>query len=173
VSTRTTQGWEELFFDAGAATPTTIVNAWARHNASEITQTGRRAVESAASHFYFTSPGAMGPAGWEKCWYGIDTGVPAAQKKLLLGGEMSMWSDTYCYIDQCGSSPGPAPVGHEVRAEDSCAARFGWRWVWFRSRGCWPQTTTEDDDIEGDHTPVFRSSLTPKTTRSLASRSVA
>ena len=38
------QGWEEIFFDAGAATPDTIVNAWARHPASEITKTGRKAV---------------------------------------------------------------------------------------------------------------------------------
>jgi len=111
---KTPEGWEELFFDAGAATETTIVNAWARHNASSITSTGRRAVESASSHFYFTGPGPMGPPGWEKCWYDIGTGVPAAQKKLLLGGEMSMWSDTYCYIEQCGSHVGKPPVGHEL-----------------------------------------------------------
>ena len=29
----------------------------------------------------------------------------------LLGGEISMWSDTYCYTQQCGAYPGPAPVG--------------------------------------------------------------
>ena len=46
--------------------------------------------------------------------YDIGTGVPAAQKKLLLGGEMSMWSDTYCYIEQCGSHVGKPPVGHEL-----------------------------------------------------------
>jgi len=111
---KTPEGWEELFFDAGAATENTIVNAWARHNASSITSTGRKAVESASSHFYFTGAGAMGSAGWSKCWYDIGTGVPASQHKLLLGGEMSMWSDTYCYIEQCGSHIGSAPVGHEL-----------------------------------------------------------
>ena len=43
--------------------------------------------------------------------YDIATNIPADQKSLLLGGEMSMWSDTYCYIDQCGSATGRAPVG--------------------------------------------------------------
>ena len=30
---------------------------------------------------------------------------------MLLGGEMSMWTDTYCYIDQCGAYNGATPVG--------------------------------------------------------------
>lgn len=111
---KTPEGWEELFFDAGAATEATIVNAWARHSPSEITSTGRQAVESASDHFYFTSPGPAGPAGWSKCHYAIDTGVPSDEKKLLLGGEMSMWSDTYCDISQCGASSGALPVGHEL-----------------------------------------------------------
>jgi len=108
------EGWEEVLFDAGAATPQTIVNAWARHNASEITATGRKAVESAASHFYFTEAAPGGASGWSKCWYDIGTGVPSSQRALLLGGEMSMWTDTYCYINQCGASGGSPPVGHAL-----------------------------------------------------------
>lgn len=38
--------------------------------------------------------------------------VPADQLKLLLGGEMSMWTDTYCYKEQCVRSG--SPVGHEL-----------------------------------------------------------
>eukprot|EP00039_Didymoeca_costata_P019109 m.336268 g.336268 ORF g.336268 m.336268 type:complete len:678 (-) comp17802_c0_seq1:111-2144(-) len=108
---KTPEGWEEAYFDAGAATNNTIVNAWARHTAAEITATGRRAVESKAGAFYFTEAAPGGPSGWSKCWYDISTNVPADQMKLLLGGEMSMWSDTYCYIDQCGSAGGGPPVG--------------------------------------------------------------
>lgn len=104
-------GWEEIFFDAGAATQDTIVNAWSRHTASEITKTGRKAVESKESAFYFTAAAPGGPAGWAKCWYDIGTGVPANETSLLLGGEMSMWSDSYCYERQCGSMPGAKPVG--------------------------------------------------------------
>ena len=37
---------------------------------------------------------------------------------------MSMWSDTYCYISQCGASGGGAPVGHEL-FDPSNDAEFG------------------------------------------------
>ena len=107
---KTAEGWEEILFDAGAATNQTIVNAWSRHRPPEITRTGRRAVESYSSHFYFTEAAPGGPDGWAKCWYDISTGVPEAERHLLLGGEMSMWSDTYCYTGQCGASTG-TPVG--------------------------------------------------------------
>ena len=30
---------------------------------------------------------------------------------LLLGGEMSMWTDSYCCVHQCGASDGPVPKG--------------------------------------------------------------
>jgi hypothetical protein len=150
---KTPEGWEEIFFDAGAATKDTIVNAWARHNASSITSTGRRAVESSSEHFYFTGAAPGGPSGWSKCHYDIGTGVPSSQRSLalsqpskstvvdlfeaacqslvtvttvhrmtrslwfrnlLLGGEVSMWSDTYCGTAQCGASVGAPPVGHKL-----------------------------------------------------------
>ena len=38
---KTPEGWEEILYDAEAATSDTIVNAWARHNASEIVSTGQ------------------------------------------------------------------------------------------------------------------------------------
>ena len=70
------------------------MNAWARHSAAEVVATGHRAIESKSSAFYFTSAAPGGPSGWSKCWYDIASGVAAAEKALLLGGEMSMWSDT-------------------------------------------------------------------------------
>jgi len=108
-------GWEEVLFDASAATNNTIVDAWSQHNPAQITKTGRYAIESSEKHFYFTAPGKGGPRGWHQCWYDIDSGVPAGQKRLLLGGEISMWSDQYCYIEQCGSATGqPPPPGHAL-----------------------------------------------------------
>ena len=118
---KTPEGWEEALFDAGAATNNTIVNAWARHTAAEITATGRRAVESKDSAFYFTGAAPGGPAGWSRCWYDISTNVPANEMKLLLGGEMSMWSDSYCYVGQCGASGG-TPVGHALYPPQQDAA---------------------------------------------------
>lgn len=108
---KTAAGWEEMAFNAGAATQQTIVFAWTRHTAKDVTATGRRAVESRSSAFYFTEAAPGGPHGWARSWYDIAAGVPANETSLLLGGEMSMWSDTYCFTDQCGASRGPEPVG--------------------------------------------------------------
>eukprot|EP00911_Craspedida_sp_UC1_P002689 UC1_evm1s1975 len=113
------EGWDEVLLDAGAATSHTIIDAWRRGvGIAEVIASGHVAVNSDSSQFYFTSPAPGGPAGWSKCWYDIATGLNSTGSKLLLGGEMSMWTDTYCYIDQCGSSAGPPPVGHALFSPD-------------------------------------------------------
>ena len=108
---KTPAGWEEVAFDAGAATPETIVDAWTRYNASYVIAHGWRAIESSAPHFYMTEAVPGGPTGWAKMWYDIGTNVPKVNSTRLLGGEISMWTDTYCYIDQCGAFKGATPVG--------------------------------------------------------------
>jgi hexosaminidase len=108
---KTVSGWEELYFDVHAGSTTAIINAWSRHTASEITATGRKAVESKSNHFYFTRPAPGGPAGWTTCWYDIGTGVPDSERSLLLGGEVSMWTDTYLETNQCGAFSGGAQSG--------------------------------------------------------------
>ena len=35
----------------------------------------------------------------------IGASVPAGEKHLLLGGQMSMWTDTYCAVRECGAMP--------------------------------------------------------------------
>lgn len=110
---KTPAGWEEAAFDAGAATRNTIVDAWSRHSAADVIANGWRAIESKASAFYMTQAVPGGPSGWKSQWYDISTGIPVANSSALLGGEISMWTDTYCYEDQCGAfGPGhPVPVG--------------------------------------------------------------
>lgn len=108
---KTPAGWEELLFNAGAAQSNSIVDAWSRHTPGEITATGRRAIESSGAHFYFTRAVPGGPDGWKNCWYNISETVAAGQGHLLLGGEVSMWSDTYCYISQCKEPSAAKPVG--------------------------------------------------------------
>lgn len=39
---KTPEGWEEAYFDAGAATNETIVNAWTRHTAADVVAKGFR-----------------------------------------------------------------------------------------------------------------------------------
>ena len=42
--------------------------------------------------------------------------VPTANMSALLGGEISMWTDAYCYDDQCGAfgHGHPVPVGAPI-----------------------------------------------------------
>jgi hexosaminidase len=108
---KTVAGWEELLFDAGAATNRTLIYAWSRDTPSDVINDGRKCVDSQSSHFYMTEPGGVYPQGWESFYYDISTGLTPAQLPMLLGGEMSMWTDTYCYIEQCGAFNGPKPVG--------------------------------------------------------------
>ena len=111
VANKTVAGWEELLFDAGAATNRSIVYAWNRDSPAQIIAQGRRAVDSSDGHWYFTDPAPGGPAGWSRCWSDARAGVPTADLDMLLGGEMSMWTDTYCESAQCGASSGAVPVG--------------------------------------------------------------
>ena len=99
----------------GATTLDTIVDSWKTPSrVADITKTGRRALSSDAQHFYLYSAGPPGPEGWSKCWHDIDEGVPASEKHLLLGGEMSMWTDHYCYVSACGADNGSLPGAHQL-----------------------------------------------------------
>ena len=97
---KTPAGWEGGTFDR-AATPQTIVSAWATKTAVQVAATGRRAIECASGHFYLTDAAPGGPAGWKKCWWDIGGGQTPPANRLLLGGEISMWTTTYCYCTDC------------------------------------------------------------------------
>lgn len=101
---KTPAGWEQVLFETGAATNNTIVYAY-MNGASKITATGHKAVVANGSSLYFTVPAPGGPEGWAPLWYDIGFDVPADEQGLLLGGEMSMWTDTYCSPRECGAMP--------------------------------------------------------------------
>ena len=97
-------GWEQVLFETGAATDDTIVYAY-MSGASRVTATGHKTVVANGSSLYFTVAAPGGPAGWDKLWYDIGFDVPPSERALLLGGEMSMWTDTYCSPRECGAMP--------------------------------------------------------------------
>eukprot|EP00040_Diaphanoeca_grandis_P022439 m.120539 g.120539 ORF g.120539 m.120539 type:complete len:571 (-) comp28809_c0_seq2:2399-4111(-) len=103
---KTPAGWEQVFFDTHAATNETIVYAYmADGSAPQITSSGRRVVQANSTAFYFTVASPGGPKGWDMCWSDIASNIPVEQKQLMLGGEMSMWTDTYCHVRECGAMP--------------------------------------------------------------------
>jgi hypothetical protein len=91
---KTPAGWEEILFDADAATPQTVVYAWSRHTPAEVIAHGNPAVDNDAGHFYLTEPGGVYPAGWERFYTEVGAGLTPAQATMLQGGEMSQWTDT-------------------------------------------------------------------------------
>ena len=105
---KTTEGWEEVLYVTKAATPQSVVNAWHNYWAHDIIETGRRAVESQISWFYFHNPPKSEyPKGWAPCWNDIAHDVNETSRHLLLGGEMSMWGDSYCKTKKCDPNEGP------------------------------------------------------------------
>ena len=146
---KTAAGWEEILFDAGAATNETIVFAWSRDTPQEIINLGRRAVESSGAHFYMTRPGAT-PTDWSSFWFDISTGVTPTSLPMLLGGEMSLWTDTWCNTDQCGADPGAKPVGSALfpPSQDAFFSQSAGGMIWPRgfvgAAAFWSFNASED-----------------------------
>ena len=74
--------------------------------------------------------------GWHKLWYDISFDVPAQERSLLLGGEMSMWTDTYCNPRECSAMPvyGKVENGSALynRSHDAAYARSLGGMLWPR-----------------------------------------
>ena len=92
---KTPAGWEEILFDAGAATNDTVVYAWSRDTPGQIIARGRKAVNSDDAWWYFTDPAPSTPAGWSKCWNDPAKSVAPGDLPSLLGAEASLWTDTW------------------------------------------------------------------------------
>jgi hypothetical protein len=99
-------GWEQVLFETGAATDDTIIYAY-MSGGGRVTAAKHRAVVANGSALYLTAAVPGGPAGWAPLYYDIGFDVPSAgaERALLLGGEMSMWTDTYCSPRECGAMP--------------------------------------------------------------------
>lgn len=111
---RTTMAWEELLTVTGAAKadPRTILMAWrgeigdrqsnAAHN---ITAQGFRCIQSASDNYYI---GYNTGEAYTKLWRDIADGLSAEQRKLMLGGEIFVWTDHYT---------APAPIGYQCGSD--------------------------------------------------------
>jgi hexosaminidase len=129
---KTVMGWESI---ATAATGMrsvddgVLVGAYIRPAAEVINLTGWRAVESSASHFYYTHPagwdslatrgacelGCAGPKGWVVNHVDIGKGAMCpADRALLLGGAVSMWTDDYVFPAECDAYAGRVPANGSI-----------------------------------------------------------
>ncbi len=94
-------GWEEILFKTGAAAdyPSVIVDSWARSSWSEAAAAGHPTVMSNSGIFYLDYAGHSAKSMWIDM---MKDNSNTTQRKLLLGGEVSMWQDQYvgsCMFD--------------------------------------------------------------------------
>ncbi|XP_031568671.1 beta-hexosaminidase 1-like [Actinia tenebrosa] len=95
---KTTVAWEEAFSITASALNSTIVQAWKSESVKTIIDKKHRAINSLSSHFYLNYAQSVTP---ETLWTDISSGLSPQEVELLLGGEMAMWTDYYCYISEC------------------------------------------------------------------------
>jgi len=112
-------GWEEIFTDTKAAAPGSgvVLTTWSKFSAASAAAAGFDAVECAAPHFYIQEP-----IGYEKLWYDIAQGgiepaaaaAAAAAPGSILGGEVCLWGDPWCFAGiNCTRNDG----AHQKHAE--------------------------------------------------------
>ncbi|XP_065890775.1 beta-hexosaminidase subunit beta-like [Dysidea avara] len=113
---KTPVGWEEVLFTSKAASSQTVVEAWSRHTASQIIAANHYAIEAAGHHFYLNNK-----PDFDLCWYDIGPNFDKEQLEMLLGGEMSMWTDNYCRSHEClddGKTPPVASWMYDKKYND-------------------------------------------------------
>jgi len=91
---KTPAGWEEVLFDANAATPQTVIYSWSRHAPVSVASRGYSVVNNNATHFYTTQAGGVYPDSWERFYFDIAQDLNSTERALLQGGEISQWTDT-------------------------------------------------------------------------------
>jgi hypothetical protein len=117
--------WEEMLTQTMAAdNTTTIIAAWSELTAAGATAAGHEAIECSGNLFYLDHP--KGPCGgFDSCrsWGNLSTywtdiapvcadptkcfpDRTGAQYGRMLGGEVSLWSDHYCFFDECHATRG-------------------------------------------------------------------
>lgn len=140
---KTPYGWSELLLvtDGTEGYSDTVLSAWkggdSNSSVAAITGRGHRCVNSNSTAYYLgwqenynpdKSPGAPASIGIgiSDAYIDIAEGVPEAQKKLLLGGEISIWTDHYTaptFGEQCGVNKQPLtnPAGKLFPRDEDAA----------------------------------------------------
>eukprot|EP00118_Oscarella_pearsei_P018801 m.194897 g.194897 ORF g.194897 m.194897 type:complete len:390 (+) comp39508_c1_seq14:645-1814(+) len=96
---KTPVAFEEALFTTQSADQSVIIQPWARHTALDAVSKGFYAIENSYPHFYLSLEPLI-PV--KNVW--IDIAVKLTtdkERSLLLGGEISYWTDVYCFAFRC------------------------------------------------------------------------
>ena len=93
---KTPAAWEESLYLKKSAIPKSIIYTWSAYQARNTTDAGFYAVESNKHNFYLDYIMEQRPP--QQQWIDISIGVAKEKMHLLLGGEVSMWTDNWCFV---------------------------------------------------------------------------
>ena len=116
----------------GAASPETVIQTWRSPNASSMAALGAyAAIEAQPFRFYLSGGGFSCTTAkhcatkqWVDLWQDSSLPVSDPRRKLLLGGEVALWTDQYCYINDC-VRPGDGHAAPAVMWNRSRDSEFG------------------------------------------------
>eukprot|EP00039_Didymoeca_costata_P022908 m.347559 g.347559 ORF g.347559 m.347559 type:complete len:345 (+) comp33282_c0_seq1:2-1036(+) len=110
--------WVNALTTTHVATPNTILGTWATVYGMPPLVTGDNYSCVGSTYMYLNKiTGTVGS--YTNYWRDIADGVNSSNMHLMLGGEVSMWTDDYCYIHQCGSSTGATPTAASFYGPDA------------------------------------------------------
>lgn len=177
---KTPVGWEEVFYGSGGAEGfegEAVINAWNEGpRPSDIIADGFDALESYSPAFYLnnkvSAPPIITPNSnfvsyanfhlrslqptWTQVYKDIaqESSLATTDAALQLrGGEVSMWTDNYCYSLQCGAYEGATPVGaplYPPSQDEAFSASFQgmvWPKAAIAAGSFWNYQELSDDDL--------------------------
>eukprot|EP00118_Oscarella_pearsei_P018802 m.194898 g.194898 ORF g.194898 m.194898 type:complete len:513 (+) comp39508_c1_seq15:46-1584(+) len=91
--------FEEALFTTQSADQSVIIQTWEHYTALDAVRQGVYAIENSKFHFYLSLEPLI-PV--KDVWTDIAAKFATdKERSLLLGGEISYWTDDYCFIYQC------------------------------------------------------------------------
>jgi len=88
--------WQEALTSTSAAIHGTVLQVWKGSVLKSLIDKGFQVIDSLSSHFYLSSF-----LDFSALWTDISAGLNPDERTLVLGGEMALWTDAYCFVDQC------------------------------------------------------------------------
>jgi hexosaminidase len=98
---KTPVAYEEALFESKSSGRSVVIQAWESYRASDVVKKGNKAIEGNKFHFYLSLHPLVSLSA---VWTDIAVNMTDDERRLLLGGEISFWTNDYCPSFQCGKN---------------------------------------------------------------------
>lgn len=93
---KTPYAWQEALLSTAAAINGTVLQAWKDVSLKTLIDKGFQVINALENYFYLNVLSTVSVS-----WTDIATGLNPNEQTMLVGGEMAMWTDDYCFVSQC------------------------------------------------------------------------